>query len=47
MHSKKKKLASETVQVEQIKNASHQINQMPWISMKDFLVVLEWVQDLD
>ena len=29
------------------KNPSHEIGQMPWISMKGFLVALEWVQEID
>ena len=29
------------------KNSSHQIGQMPWKSMKGFLVALEWVKKFD
>ena len=32
---------------EEKKNPSHQIGQMPWISMKGCLATLEWVQKLD
>ena len=32
---------------EKKKNPSHHIGQMPWKSMKGFLLALEWVQKLD
>ena len=35
------------VALEKWKNPDHQIGEMPWISMKAFLVALKWVQKLD